>query len=62
MTTRSTIRNAEPAGSDKRLTVEVVSVGDPTEIKQRRHVLQAGEEVTVEVSAGQFVMMDDKES
>lgn len=55
-----TMRNAEPEGSTKRLSVLVVTVGDTTE-QEKRHSLAPGEEVTVEVNAGQFVMADEKE-
>lgn len=55
-----TIRNAEPEGSTRRLNVLVVTAGK-TEDRETRHLLTAGQEVTVEVGAGQFLMADEKE-
>lgn len=56
-----TIRNVEPAGSPKHLVVLVVTAGAVAD-QERRHTLAAGQEVTVEVNAGQFVMADEKEN
>ncbi|MCY4753257.1 hypothetical protein [Pelomonas aquatica] len=55
-----TIRNNEPQGSPKRLAVLVVTAGAVTD-QERRHTLAPGQEVAVEVNAGQFVMADEKE-
>jgi hypothetical protein len=62
MSVKATITSLEPEGSQARLSVEVVTVGSETEEGTKR-VLGPGQSVTVEVSTGQFVMVDatDKE-
>jgi hypothetical protein len=57
---QTTIRNDDTEGSTKRLSVVVVTVGDLQD-NEVRHVLKPGDSVTVQVRAGQFVMVDEKE-
>lgn len=57
---RVTIRHDEPEGSAE-LQVTVVTVGELGASDQQM-LLAAGEEATVEVRPGQFVMVDDKEA
>lgn len=55
------IRNAEPEGSNKCLAVEVVTAGGAAGPEEQRHLLSAGQEATVELVPGRFLMIDDKE-
>lgn len=57
---QTTIRNDDAEGSQKSLSVVVVTVG-PQQDSEVRHLLKPGDSVTVEVRAGQFVMVDEKE-
>ncbi|MFG6462261.1 hypothetical protein ACG04Q_11835 [Roseateles sp. DXS20W] len=57
---KTTIKNEDAEGSTKCLSVMVVTVGDLSN-KEVRHALKPGESVTVDVAAGQFVMVDEKE-
>lgn len=60
---RVTIRHDEPEGSAE-LQVTVVTVVTVGELgaSDQQMLLAAGEEATVEVRPGQFVMVDDKEA
>lgn len=57
---RVQVKNEEAAGSAAVLSVTVVTVGriDAEEVKHR---LGAQEAVTVDVDAGQFVMVDEQD-
>ena len=61
MSTKVMIRNAEPEGSNKCLAVEVVTAGGAAGPEEQRHLLSAGQEATVELVPGRFLMIDDKE-
>ena len=52
------ISNEGPAGGAQRLAVTVVTVGQQDALEQR-HELAGQESVTVQVSSGQFVMVDE---
>jgi hypothetical protein len=61
MTISVTIKHNEPAGSTTRLTVEVVTVGNLEEASVK-HVLAPQEAIEVQVSTGQFLMVDESDS
>ena len=60
MTIKVTIKHDEAEGSASRLAVTVVTVGN-LEAPEQKHVLRAQESLTVDVHAGQFVMVDETE-
>ena len=63
MTIRVTIKHDEPEGSSPGTTlkVTVVTVG-AAQADEHQVLLAAGEQATVDVGPGQFVMVDDKEA
>lgn len=61
MDMQATIRNDAPEGSTQHLKVTVVTVGQ-TDVQDRHELLAPGQEITVVVNPGQFVMLDDKEA
>lgn len=65
MTIRVTIKHDEPEGPSPGTTlkvkVTVVTVG-AAQADEHQVLLAAGEQATVDVGPGQFVMVDDKEA
>ena len=61
MTIQVTIRNDEAEGSTAAVKVTVVTVGSGTDVQDRHELLSPGQQATVAVGPGQFVMVDDKE-
>lgn len=55
------IKNDEPAGSARRATVMVITVGQ-LEKEEVKHVLEPQGSVTVPVHTGQFVLVDESEA
>lgn len=63
MTIRVSVKNEEAPGAAAVLTVEVVTVGDPSggAGAAEKHALAAQESVTLHVHGGQFLMVDEKD-
>lgn len=55
------IKNDEPAGSGRRATVTVVTVGN-LDKEDQKHILEPQGSVNVPVHAGQFVLVDETEA
>lgn len=56
-----TIKNDEPAGSSRRATVTVVTVGN-LDKEDEKHFLEPQGSVNVLVDAGKFVLVDETEA